>query len=158
MKIKTGIGQDSHAFDGGNNKPLILGGVEFDHTQGLKGNSDADVILHSLTNAISSVTGKNILGTKADELYQQGITDSAEYLKLALQDLGAWNIDHIAITIECLVPKISPKIEVLKSNIAHLTNVKISDIGITATTGENLTAFGKGEGIQVFSIITVSYE
>jgi 2-C-methyl-D-erythritol 2,4-cyclodiphosphate synthase len=49
LKIKTGIGQDSHAFDSENSKPLILGGIEFNHPQGLKGNSDADVILHSIT-------------------------------------------------------------------------------------------------------------
>ncbi|SMN13759.1 2-C-methyl-D-erythritol 2,4-cyclodiphosphate synthase [Bathymodiolus heckerae thiotrophic gill symbiont] len=152
---KTGIGQDSHAF-GNKDKALILGGVVFEHPQGLKGNSDADVILHSITNAISSITGVNILGAKADELCQQGITDSAQYLKLALSDLADWQIEHIAIAIECLVPKITPKIAQLKASIANLTNTKISDIGITATTGEGLTAFGKGEGIQVFSIISVS--
>ncbi len=156
MNIKTGLGQDSHAFDAIDNKPLILGGIEFDHPQGLRGNSDADVILHSLTNAISSITGKNILGAKADELCQQGTTDSTEYLKLALNSLDGWHIEHIAISIECLVPKISPKIDALKTNIAKLTDVQTSDIGITATTGEGLTAFGRGEGIQVLSIITVS--
>ncbi len=156
MKIKTGIGQDSHTFDNESNKPLILGGIEFDHPHGLKGNSDADVILHSITNAISSVTGKNILGDKADELCQQGVTDSVEYLKLALKDLNDWQIEHIAISIECLTPKISPKIEQLKSNIANLSSIKIGDIGITATTGEGLSSFGKGNGIQVLTIITVS--
>ncbi|SSC07955.1 2-C-methyl-D-erythritol 2,4-cyclodiphosphate synthase [bacterium endosymbiont of Bathymodiolus sp. 5 South] len=156
MKIKTGIGQDSHAFDSENRKPLILGGIEFNHPQGLKGNSDADVILHSITNALCSVTGQNILGAKADELCQQGITDSAQYLKLALKDLDDWKIEHIAIAIECLTPKITPKMQALKSNIANLTNIEISDVGITATTGEGLSAFGKGKGIQVFTIITVS--
>ncbi len=155
MNIKTGLGQDSHAFDTVN-KSLILGGVKFDHPQGLLGNSDADVILHSLTNAISSITGKNILGAKADKLCQQGITNSAEYLKLALNDLNDWQIEHVAISIECLVPKISPKIEALKTNIAKLMNTKTDNIGITATTGEGLSAFGRGEGIQVLSIITVS--
>ncbi|CAC9600669.1 2-C-methyl-D-erythritol 2,4-cyclodiphosphate synthase (EC 4.6.1.12) [uncultured Gammaproteobacteria bacterium] len=152
---KTGLGQDSHAFDA-KSKPLILGGIVFNHPQGLKGNSDADVILHSITNAISSITGVNILGAKADELCQQGITDSAQYLKLALDNLGDWKITHIAIAIECLVPKITPKIEQLKANIAHLTHTQASDIGITATTGEGLTAFGRGEGIQVLSIISVA--
>ncbi|MCS5586302.1 MAG: 2-C-methyl-D-erythritol 2,4-cyclodiphosphate synthase [Gammaproteobacteria bacterium] len=156
MNIKTGLGQDSHAFDTVNSKPLILGGVEFDHPQGLRGNSDADVILHSLTNAISSITGNNILGAKADDLCQKGITNSAEYLKLALNDFGDWHIEHIAISIECLLPKISPQIETLKSNLAKLMNTQVSNIGITATTGEGLTAFGRGEGIQVLSIITVS--
>jgi 2-C-methyl-D-erythritol 2,4-cyclodiphosphate synthase len=65
-------------------------------------------------------------------------------------------ITHIAIDIECLVPKITPKIEQLKANIAHLTHTQASDIGITATTGEGLTAFGRGEGIQVLSIISVA--
>lgn len=153
---KTGLGQDSHAFDSENNKPLILGGVAFDHPQGLKGNSDADVILHSLTNAISSVTGNNVIGAKADELCQKGITDSAEYLKIALTDLKDWNIQHIAISIECLTPKISAKMQELKQSIATLTGTQISDIGITATTGEGLTAFGRGEGIQALTIITVS--
>jgi len=156
MNTKTGLGQDSHAFDTTQSKPLILAGVEFNHPQGLRGNSDADVILHSLTSAISSITGKNILGARADELCQQGITDSAEYLKLALNDLNDWHIEHIAISIECLVPKISPKIEALKSKLARLMNTQIDNIGITATTGEGLTAFGRGEGIQVLSIITVS--
>ncbi|HIG89309.1 2-C-methyl-D-erythritol 2,4-cyclodiphosphate synthase [Candidatus Thioglobus sp.] len=156
MKTKTGIGQDSHAFETQIEKPLILGGVTFDHPQGLKGNSDADVLLHSLTNAISSITTKNILGAKADDLCQQGITDSSEYLKLALNDLNDWNIDHIAISIECLVPKISPKMQALRSSIANLVNTDIDNIGITATTGEGLTAFGRGEGIGVFSMITVS--
>ncbi|SMN10887.1 2-C-methyl-D-erythritol 2,4-cyclodiphosphate synthase [uncultured Candidatus Thioglobus sp.] len=153
---KTGLGQDSHAFDSENDKPLILGGVVFEHPQGLKGNSDADVILHSLTNAISSVTGNNIIGAKADELCQKGIVDSAKYLKIALADLKDWKIEHIAIAIECLTPKISPKIRQLKQNIAMLTDTQISNIGITATTGEGLTAFGRGEGIQVLTIITIS--
>lgn len=156
MTIKTGLGQDSHAFETKKNKPLMLGGVQFDHPQGLKGNSDADVILHALINAISSITGKNILGKSADKLCQQGVTDSTEYLKLALNDLNDWHIEHVAIAIECLVPKILPQLEALKSSIANLMNTDVANIGITATTGEGLSSFGRGEGIQVFSIITAS--
>ena len=51
MTIKTGIGQDSHAFEKKPGKPLILSGIKFDHSFGLKGNSDADVVFHSITNA-----------------------------------------------------------------------------------------------------------
>ena len=71
-------------------KPLILGGMEFESELSLKGNSDADVVLHAITDAIStsSITGNTIIGAKADELCQHGITDSREYLKLALSDLG----------------------------------------------------------------------
>ena len=63
MTAKTGIGQDSHTFEEVSGKPLILAGIKLDHPMGLKGNSDADVVLHSITNAVSSITGKNILGS-----------------------------------------------------------------------------------------------
>jgi len=156
MTEKTGIGQDSHAFEEVPGKPLILGGIKLDHPIGLKGNSDADVVLHSITNAISSITGINILGSVSDQLCQVGVTDSSNYLKLALDDLGDWKISHIAIAIECLKPRISPQIDSMKKSIAKLCHINKTDVGITATTGEGLTAFGKGEGIQAITIITVN--
>ena len=156
MTIKTGIGQDSHAFEKTPGKPLILGGITINYKTGLSGNSDADVVLHSITNAISSVTGINIIGSIADELCQKGIKDSSVYLERALEDIRQYDINHIAIAIECLIPKISPYIEAIKQNIADLCGININDIGITATTGEGLTAFGKGEGVQAITIITLS--
>ena len=155
MRVKTGLGQDSHAFED-SDKALILGGVEFDHPQALSGNSDADVVLHAITNAISSISGQNILGKVADELCQAGIVDSREYLKVALADLGDWRIEHVAISIECLVPKISPNIDAMKRSIAQLLDIETADVGITATTGEGLSAFGQGKGIQAFCLMTVS--
>ncbi len=156
MNIKTGIGQDSHRFEKKKGKPLILAGIEFDNAFGLEGNSDADVVFHSITNSISSITGKNILGEVADQLVKNGQKDSSKYLKLALNDLDDWKINHIAISIECLKPKISKHIEAMKKSISKICKINISDIGITATSGEGLTAFGKGEGIQAITIITVS--
>ena len=156
MLIKTGIGQDSHAFEKIPGKALILAGIQFSDSLGLKGNSDADVVLHSITNAISSVTGNNILGSIADELVHKGEIDSSLFLKLAIDDLQGWNISHIAISIECLNPRISPKIELMKKKISDFCNIKVSDVGITATSGEGLTAFGRGEGIQSTTIITIT--
>jgi len=156
MNIKTGIGQDSHRFENETGKPLILAGIKFEHPFGLEGNSDADVIFHSITNSISSITGKNILGNVADQLVKNDQKDSSEYLNLALNDLNEWKINHIAIAIECQTPKISPHIKAMKENIAKLCKINTSEIGITATTGEGLTAFGRGEGIQAITIITVS--
>ena len=156
MPAKTGIGQDSHAFEDTPGKPLILAGIKLNHPIGLKGNSDADVVLHSITNAISSITGSNILGSVADHLCQEGVTDSSNFIKLALDDLEDWRISHIAIAIECLTPKISPQIDSMKKSIAKLCHINITDVGITATTGEGLTAFGKGEGIQAITIVTVN--
>ena len=153
--MKVAIGQDSHRFDfEDKNKKLILGGIIFEDAAPLSGNSDADVVLHSITNAVSGITCKNILGKVADDMCSSGITDSEEYLKEALKYLNE-KIVHLSISIECKTPKISPKIENMRKNIARILNISENSVGITATTGEGLTEFGKGNGISVFSVITV---
>ena len=152
MKIKTGLGQDSHPFTA--HKPLILGGVKIDYPLGLKGNSDADVVLHAVTNAISSISTRPILGKIADKLCAQGITDSSAYLKHALATLTPYNISHIAISIEAKEPRLSPYIDAMRMRISDLSSISIEDVGITATTGENLSAFGQGLGISALVIIT----
>jgi len=156
MIVKTGLGQDSHKFDPENKeKKLVLGGIIFENEPPLQGNSDADVILHSITNAISGITGINILGEVSDKMcLQQGITNSKVYVAEALKYLNDFKISHLSISIECQKPKITPKIKAIKESLSNLLNLSESDIGITATSGENLTPFGKGEGIQVLSIIT----
>ena len=156
--MKVAIGQDSHRFDFENTeKKLVLGGVIFEGEPPLEGNSDADVILHSVTNAVSGVTCVNILGGISDELcLEQGITDSSVYLREALKYLNDLRIIHLSISIECLHPKITPKIGEIRRSLSKLLDIPESCIGITATTGEGLTSFGQGLGIQVLSIITVT--
>lgn len=155
--MKVGIGQDSHRFDfEDHDKKLLLGGVLFEGEPPLKGNSDADVILHSITNAISGVTCVNILGGISDELcLNQGITDSSVYLREALKYMNEYRIVHLSISMECLRPRITPKIPEIRQNLSALLGIPENCIGITATTGEGLTQFGQGLGIQVFSIVTV---
>ena len=153
--MKVAIGQDSHRFDfESKNKNLVLGGIVFENATPTLGNSDADVVLHSITNDISGITCKNGLGKITDEMCKNGITDSEEYVKEALKYLNE-KIIHISISIECKTPKISPKIEEMRKNIARILHISENSVGITATTGEGLTEFGKGNGISVFSCITV---
>ncbi len=152
--MKVAIGQDSHKIDYQNKeKKLKLGGIEFQEEYSLSGNSDADVVLHAITNAISGITGKNILGKVTDEMCKKGVTDSEEYVKEALKYLEE-KIVHLSISIECKIPKISPKIDEMKSNIARILQIEEKSIGITATTGEGLTQNGKGNGIGVFACLT----
>jgi 2-C-methyl-D-erythritol 2,4-cyclodiphosphate synthase len=153
--IRVSIGQDSHRFDTDNkNKKLILGGVCFEGPP-LKGNSDSDVVLHALTNAVSGITCVNILGDIADKMcFNDGITDSRVYLKEALKHLNG-SILHVSFSIECAVPKISPMINQMRKSIASLLNIDESCVGITATSGESLTDFGRGLGIQCLCILTV---
>ena len=83
--MKVAIGQDSHRIDRNNKeKKLILGGIEFQEDYSLSANSDGDVVLHAITNAISGITCQNILGKIADDMCKNGITDSEEYLKKKL--------------------------------------------------------------------------
>ena len=153
--MKVAIGQDSHRIDFENKeKKFVLGGVEFEEEYSLLGNSDADVVLHSITNAVSGITCKNILGKVSDEMCKNGITNSEEYLKEALKYLNE-KIVHISISIECKMPKITPKIEEMRKNIARILTISENSVGITATTGEGLTEFGKGNGIYATAIITV---
>lgn len=150
------IGQDSHRFDFDNQeKTLMLGGVAFAGEPPLKGNSDADVVLHAITNAISGVSGVNILGKISDDMcLNQGITDSRAYLQEALKYLNQHRLIHVSVSLECKRPKITPKIPEMKQSIAKLLGLKIENIGITATSGEGLTDFGRGEGIQALVIVS----
>ncbi|RKZ78530.1 MAG: 2-C-methyl-D-erythritol 2,4-cyclodiphosphate synthase [Candidatus Parabeggiatoa sp. nov. 1] len=154
--MKTGLGQDSHRFDfEDKTKKLILGGVVFEGDAPLQGNSDADVVLHALCNAISGITGVNILGTISDTLCSKyNITDSRFYVQEALNYLKDWRLCHVSCSIECKTPKMMPKIPDMKTSISELLGLETQDVGITATTGEGLTAFGRGEGIQVLCIVT----
>jgi len=154
--MKCAIGQDSHKFINNESKILILGGVSIHNHSPLKGNSDADVILHSLTNAISGISGVNILGEIADDLcLKKGITDSREYVKEALRYMRDYKIVHVSFSIECKTPYLSPYIEEIKESIASLLKIDISNIGLTATSGEGLSSFGKGLGIMSLCILTV---
>ena len=157
----SAIGQDSHRFEeageaGWPGKPLMLGGVHIPDVEGLAGNSDADVVLHALTNAVSGISCINILGAITDDMcLNHSVTNSSEYLKAAKNTLGGDRIVHISISVECLRPKLSGYMEAIRSNIARLTGLPVKAVGITATSGEGLTDFGRGLGIQAICMITV---
>ena len=156
MIVRTGIGQDSHRFLPTElTKPCIMAGLIFEDVPGFNANSDGDVIFHAICNAISSLTGVLILGAIADDLcLKDGITDSEVYLMEALKTLGKQKISHVAITIEAKRPKLKMRISEMRQNIARVMSLTVSQVGITATSGEGLTDFGCGDGVQVFVIVT----
>jgi 2-C-methyl-D-erythritol 2,4-cyclodiphosphate synthase len=133
----------------------MLGGVHIPDEPGLAGNSDADVVLHALTNAVSGISGVNILGEIADDLcMKKGIRDSRVYLKKALETLSGYKVAHVSLSIECARPRLSPHIQAMRAKIAQMVSLGVADVGITATSGEGLSAFGRGEGIQAFAVVT----
>jgi 2-C-methyl-D-erythritol 2,4-cyclodiphosphate synthase len=150
----SAVGQDSHRFEPDESqKPLILGGVTVPGVPGLTGNSDADVILHALCNALSGLSGVTVLGAVTDRMCkEQGITDSREYVKQALATLGTIKLCHISITLEARRPHLAEYTAAIRASVADLTGLSPEHVGLTATSGEGLTAFGRGEGIAVFVI------
>jgi len=154
-----GIGQDSHAFS--DIKGLILGGLKLEKENKLEANSDGDVLLHALCNAILQATGESSLGAFADDLCKiKKIRDSRKYLKTALEKARkkGYILNHLGVMIECRKPKIDEISQKLKYNLSLLTGLPLNRIGITATSGEQLTSFGEGKGIQCFCVASLKSE
>lgn len=159
--LRVGLGQDSHGFTAAKeNKPLILGGVRVSVEGGLEANSDGDVILHSLCNALSSAIGGDSLSTWADDMcYKQGIKDSARYVEYIFNKAVAlkYSVVNISISVEAKRPYLKMKIiNQIKERIASLLKIKTERIGLTFTSGNGLSVFGKGLGIQVSTIINIA--
>lgn len=160
MTVRTGIGQDSHRFLPSDSlKPCVIGGLIFEGIPGFNANSDGDVVFHAICNAITSLTGVLILGGIADDLcLQHGITDSEVYLRKAVETLGKQRITHVAVTVEAKRPKLKSRLQELRENIARVMGLRPDQTGITATTGEGLTDFGCGDGVQCFAVLTTIEE
>ena len=116
---------------------------------------DGDVVFHAICNAITSLTHVPILGKIAIDLcHKEGITDSRVYLNKAYETLGSQKIEHVALTIEGKRPKFQKRAKEIRQSVANALNLSISQVGITFTSGDALTAFGKGEGLMCYSILT----
>lgn len=151
---RVGLGLDSHPFDS-RKRSLILAGVKLSPSGGLAGNSDGDVIIHSLINALSSALGGGSISTYADSLCKQGVKDSRKYLEKVLEKLHKENCEivNVSVALEAAKPKLEKHFPKLKNSLSKLLSISSDCIGITATTGEGLTSFGRGEGIQCFVIV-----
>ena len=154
---RVGIGQDSHKFSSNKNKKLILGGFKIGNETGFDANSDGDVILHALFNALSTAIGSKSLGFYADRMYKKGITDSKKYLEFILNKVKERNykISNVAIMLEGKKPNIDKHIDKIKSSLSKILKIKKENIGIAATSGDELTEFGKGKGMQCFVVVAI---
>jgi 2-C-methyl-D-erythritol 2,4-cyclodiphosphate synthase len=157
--FRVGIGQDSHVFEN-DKKGLVLAGIKFPKELKLRANSDGDVILHALFNALSQAIGEMSIGFYADNICKKGITNSKKYLDIILEKVKKqkFKINSVGIMLEGSQPKIDPVVNKLKKSLSGILNLNVHRIGITATTGENCTVFGAGLGIQCFAIISLVKE
>ncbi len=156
---RAGIGQDSHRFlPDGSGKPCVLAGVEMRGVPGFEANSDGDVVLHALFNAISQALGERSIGHYADPMCEAGVTDSAEYLReiLSIMRARGYALGNVGVMIEGRRPRIAGSEGAMKASLAALCGIEEDRIGITATSGEGLTEFGKGAGVQCFCVVTIA--
>ncbi len=160
MRIGTGI--DSHRFTEmfDNNKPVILGGVEFPECEKtFDANSDGDVVFHALCNALLSTIGKKTLDEFADQMCKNGITNSSKYLEKTFQIIKEkypnFKIINVVFSLECKTPKLSSRHNEIIFNLKKLLNISGKKIGLNYTSGEGLTSFGKGQGVYCLCNILV---
>ncbi|MEK9133203.1 MAG: 2-C-methyl-D-erythritol 2,4-cyclodiphosphate synthase [Patescibacteria group bacterium] len=149
----VGFGEDSHRF--GKKGSLVLGGVEVCGFPQLEANSDGDVVIHALCNAISSAFGGGSLGTYATKMCQNGIKKSTKYLAYITQEAVKLNkaVLHCAISIEAARPNIDKITPQIKEKLSGLLNCASENIGVTAHSGEKLTPFGRGEAIKCQAVV-----
>lgn len=156
MVGRTGIGFDVHAFMGPG--PLMMGGIKIDHDQGLAGHSDADVVLHAITDALLGAAALGDIGEffpPSDPQWKGAASDHfLRYAARLIRDRGGI-IDHVDCTVICEVPKVGPHRMAMRARISHILGLSENAISIKATTTERLGFTGRGEGIAAQAIATV---
>lgn len=156
LKIRTGIGYDVHAFEAGNE--LILCGLKIPFNKSLKGHSDADVVMHAITDAIYGAIAEGDIGTwfPPNDIKWKN-SNSEVFLKHAnsLLTKKGYVISNLDCTIICEEPKIQPYTQKMRINMENILQITKDRISIKATTTEKLGFTGRKEGIAVQAIITV---
>ena len=154
--IRTGTGYDVHAFEDGDF--VTLGGVKIPDRKKLSGHSDADVLLHAVTDAILGAIADGDIGhhfPPTDAKWRGA--DSSVFLKFATERVVARGgmIAHIDGTLICEAPKIGPHRDAMRAKIAEICGIETGRVGIQATTNEGLGFIGRGEGIAAMATATV---
>jgi 2-C-methyl-D-erythritol 2,4-cyclodiphosphate synthase len=137
--MRIGYGWDSHAFQAG--VPLIIGGLPFEHPEGLAGHSDGDVLLHAITDALLGAVAVGDIGTffpPGDSRWKNA--DSAVFLQTALEEVehAGYKIANIDTTLILAAPRIGPVAEKLRERVAELLSIDPGCVGIKAKTPEGL--------------------
>lgn len=157
MVSRTGMGYDVHAFEPGDG--LWMGGILIPHDRGLKGHSDADVVLHAVTDALLGAIGEGDIGQHfpPSDPQWRGAASSrfVEHARSVIEARGG-RIDHVDATVICETPKVGPHREAMRARLAELLGIPLPRVSIKATTSERLGFTGRGEGIAAQAIATVS--
>ncbi|HET9335281.1 MAG TPA: bifunctional 2-C-methyl-D-erythritol 4-phosphate cytidylyltransferase/2-C-methyl-D-erythritol 2,4-cyclodiphosphate synthase [Sphingomicrobium sp.] len=153
---RTGLGFDVHAFAG--DGPIMMGGIEVPHVRGLAGHSDADVVLHSITDALLGAAGLGDIGQHfpPDDPQWKDASSSIFLGHAAKLVRGAGGIiDFVDCTVICEEPRVGPHRDAMRSRVAEILDLPRSAVSIKATTTERLGFTGRREGIAAQAVTNI---
>lgn len=151
--MRIGHGYDAHRLVAG--RALILGGVKIDYEKGLIGHSDADVLLHAVTDAVLGAAALGDIGgmfPDSDPAFSGA--DSLMLLSTAYDEVkkSGYRLENLDVTVIAQSPKLSPYVEKMRENIAGALSVDLHDVSVKATTEEKMGFTGSGEGIAAHAV------
>lgn len=154
MTMRVGIGEDIHRIDEA--RTLVLGGIIIEEGPGLAGHSDADILLHAITDAVLGAAALGDIGhyfPPSDPRFAHA--DSADFLRkaIALAREDGWQIANIDSTIRAEKPKLAPYIAHMRERIAEICALEISAVSVKAKTSEKLDAVGRGEAMFATAVV-----
>jgi 2-C-methyl-D-erythritol 2,4-cyclodiphosphate synthase len=154
--MRVGLGYDVHRLVEG--RPLILGGVSIDHPVGLDGHSDADVLLHAITDAVLGAAAMGDIGSHfpdTDPSFKGA--DSMDLLSEVISRVAeaGFRIVNIDATVAAQVPKLRPHIDEMRRNIASATGLDMGAVSVKATTTERLGFVGREEGMSAYAVCLI---
>ena len=154
--VRTGLGIDTHAFAPG--RPLILGGVDIPHEEGLAGHSDADVLTHAVIDALLGAAALGDIGQHfpdTDPRFEDA--DSLELLRTVVVylDERGWEIGNVDATVVLERPKLAPYRDAIRASLAAALGLPEDAVNVKATTGEGMGFVGRGEGAAAMAVATL---
>ncbi len=154
--IRVGSGHDTHRLVEG--RPLVLGGVRLDHPLGLAGHSDADVVLHAVTDALLGAAGLGDIGDAypdSDPTHKDA--DSRRFLTETVAGLAAlgWRPVNLDVTLFAEQPKLGPVKVAIRDSLAELVGLPASAVNVKAKTGERVGHIGRGEAIGCHAVVLI---
>jgi 2-C-methyl-D-erythritol 2,4-cyclodiphosphate synthase len=154
--MRVGIGHDTHRL--APNRPLRLGGVRIEHPRGLVGHSDADVVLHAITDALLGAAGLGDIGDAypdTDPAYRAA--DSALFLRETIDRLNraGWRLVNLDVIVFAEEPKLGPVKAQIRQNLANLLALPVDAVNVKAKTGEKVGAIGRAEAISCQAVVLI---
>ena len=151
--FRVGFGYDSHRFEAG--RRLVLCGIEIPGETGLKGHSDADVVLHAVIDALLGAAALGDIGSHfpdTDEKWRGA--DYAKLLEAVVAEVSAagWRLGNVDVTVICERPKLRPHVEAMRSRLAGLLRCPVDCVSLKGKTNEKMDDVGAGVGIEVHAV------